>query len=225
MQLSLFGHDPPRVGATFGRVRRHDLEEGAWVDHGGEWLGGHQALFEQLRREASFERHRRVMYDRVVDIPRLLGRPPEHGSAARVLTSAAARLSERYGVTLESITLAYYRTGRDSVAMHGDKMGSLVDDTIVAIVSLGAPRRFLLKPVRGGRSLAFNLGWGDLLVMGGTCQRTYQHGVPKAVHAEERMSVMFRPRIPEEDAASEAAARKALVRAGGGSNRLHRVAS
>jgi hypothetical protein len=92
--------------------------------------------------------------------------------------------------------------------MHGDKMGSLIDDTIVATVSLGYPRRFLMKPTSGGASRSFSLGWGDLFVMGGTCQRTYLHGVPKTAHADGRISIMFRPRIPEADASSEVAARR-----------------
>lgn len=91
----------------------------------------------------------------------------------------------------------FARDGRDSVAMHGDKMGPLVDDTIVATVSVGSPRRFLMRSVSGGYRQAFSLGWGDLLVMGGTCQRTWQHGVPKLAHADPRISIMFRPRVPD----------------------------
>src|SRR5215471_16669357 len=94
---------------------------------------------------------------------------------------------------LSRISLAYYRDGRDSVAWHGDRLGRLIDDTVVAILSLGEPRRFLLRPAAGGASRAFDLGWGDLLVMGGSCQRTWQHAVPKAVQAGPRMSVQFRP--------------------------------
>jgi hypothetical protein len=112
---------------------------------------------------------------------------------------------------LPSITLAHYRDGRDSVAMHGDKMGSLVGDTIVATVSLGHPRRFSFRPVRGGPSRVFSLGWGDLFVMGGSFQRTYLHGVPKSAEAGGRICIMFRPRVPERDPASEARARKALL--------------
>jgi alkylated DNA repair dioxygenase AlkB len=61
----------------------------------------------------------------------------------------------------------------------------------------------LLRPYGGGRSIAYNLGWGDLFVMGGSCQRTFQHSVPKLAHAETRIAVMYRPfwedPIPESD--------------------------
>ena len=90
--------------------------------------------------------------------------------------------------------LAWYRDGRDSVAMHGDRIGRRIADTVVAILSLGAPRRFLLKPAAGGRSLRFDLGRGDLLVMGGACQRTWRHGIPKVKSAGPRISIQFRER-------------------------------
>jgi alkylated DNA repair dioxygenase AlkB len=106
-------------------------------------------------------------------------------------------LSLRYDTPFHSIAAAYYRDGHDSVAPHGDKMGPLIDDVVIAILSLGGPRRFLLKPVEAGRSKAFSLGWGDLMVMGGTCQRNWLHGVPKVAFANPRVSVMFRPPIPK----------------------------
>src|SRR5262249_55236959 len=124
---------------------------------------------------------------------------PEDGPGHPLLQALAAALSARYQRTLGEISLAAYRDGRDSVAFHGDRMGRQSHDTVVAIVSLGAPRRFLLRPSGGGASRAFDLGWGDLLVMGGTCQRTWEHGVPKVATARPRMSVQFRPRLSEED--------------------------
>ena len=78
--------------------------------------------------------------------------------------------------------------------MHGDKMGVL-SETIIG--SLGRrPRRFVMRANRGGDSIGFNLGWGDLLVMGGTAQATWQHGVPKLAHAGPRISIIFRPHVP-----------------------------
>jgi hypothetical protein len=133
------------------------------------------------------------MYERVVDVPRLVAELPDHDPGHPVLTEAAAGLSRHYGCALTRVSLAYYRDGRDSVAWHGDRLGYLVDDTVVAILSVGAPRRFLLRPAAGGASRAFDLGWGDLLVMGGSCQRTWQHAVPKVARAGPRISVQFRP--------------------------------
>jgi len=98
----------------------------------------------------------------------------------------------RYGRPLPRVSLAAYRGGQDSVAFHGDRLGPARGDAIVAIVALGARRRFLLRPVGGGRSRALDLGEGDLLVMGGTCQRTWEHGLPKVAHAGLRISVQLR---------------------------------
>ena len=137
------------------------------------------------------------MYERVVDVPRLTAELPADGPGHPLLERAADALSRRYNLALCHISLAYYRDGRDSVAWHGDRLGRLVDDTVVAILSLGEPRRFLMRPAAGGASRAFNLGWGDLLVMGGSCQRTWQHAVPKTALAGPRISVQFRPSMDD----------------------------
>ena len=192
-QISLFGSGEPRLDPGFHGLRHLELGAGAWVDHLPGWLEGHAALFEALRRTTRWEHHRRQMYERVVDVPRLVAELPADGPGHPVLEQAAEVLSRRYGLALARTSLAYYRDGRDSVAWHGDRLGRLVDDTVVAILSLGEPRRFLLRPAAGGASRAFDLGWGDLLIMGGTCQRTWQHAVPKAALAGPRISVQFRP--------------------------------
>jgi alkylated DNA repair dioxygenase AlkB len=137
------------------------------------------------------------MYERVVDVPRLVARLPEDAPGHPVIDEMAGALSAHHGLRLDQVSLALYRDGRDSVAWHGDRMGPLRDGTVVAIVSLGAPRRFLLRPAGGGRSLAFTLGGGDLLAMGGTCQRTWEHTVPKMAHAGPRISLQFREAVPE----------------------------
>jgi len=201
-QTCLFGAGEPRLDpGGLGRLRRLVLTAGAWVDHLPAWLEGHEALFDELRRATRWAHQRRRMYERIVDVPRLVADLPEDGPGHPVLEQAADALSRHYGLALARISLAYYRDGRDSVAWHGDRLGPLVDDTVVAILSLGEPRRFLLRPAAGGTSRAFELGWGDLLVMGGSCQRTWQHAVPKATQAGPRMSVQFRPVVPVADAA------------------------
>ena len=198
MQGALFGAGSPRFDPALPQIRRLELAGGAWIEHHPDWLEGHNRVFDSLASHVPWQSHRRQMYDREVDVPRLVARAPEHGSIAELLRALSGTLSARYQWALESITLAHYRTGRDSVAFHGDKLGRLVDDSIVATVSVGAPRRFLMKPAEGGPSLSFDLGWGDLFVMGGTCQRTWLHAVPKRAHADPRISIMFRPAIPEE---------------------------
>jgi alkylated DNA repair dioxygenase AlkB len=104
-----------------------------------------------------------------------------------------ASLSEHYREPFAFVTLALYRDGRDSVAWHGDYVAREMPGALVATVSLGEPRRFLLRPAAGGRAVKFSLGWGDLLVMGGSCQRTWRHSVPKTAAGGARMAIMFRP--------------------------------
>jgi alkylated DNA repair dioxygenase AlkB len=197
MQCALFGSGSPKFDAALPCVRRITLSEGAWVEHHPNWLEGHQHVFESLRSEAAWQSHRRIMYEREVDVPRLVARAPEEGATAELLRSLSQTLSRRYRRCFDAISLAHYRSGKDSVAFHGDKLGRLVNDAIVATVSVGTPRRFLIKPNAGGPSLSFDLGWGDLFVMGGTCQRTWQHAIPKRTHADPRISIMFRPPTPE----------------------------
>ena len=197
VQPSLFGSGDPELAATWAAIRRTGLDARAWVDHLPGWLDGHEALFEALRATTRWQAQRRRMYERIVDVPRLVATLPDDGPGHPVLAQASTALSRRYGLALDRISLAYYRDGRDSVAWHGDRLGRLVDDTVVAILSVGAPRRFLLRPAAGGASRAFDLGWGDLLVMGGSCQRTWQHAVPKAASAGPRMSIQFRPAAPD----------------------------
>ncbi len=196
MQCTLFGSNRPEFDASFVGARRRVLSESAWLEHAPQWLLGHQALFDELRATAAWQHQRRHMYDREVDVPRLVAPLPQEGFAQALLREAASVLSRRYRVSLTSISLAYYRNGNDSVAPHGDKLGPLRRDTVVAIVSLGAPRRFSLRAIKGPLRLSFELGWGDLLVMGGSCQETFLHGVPKLRHAEPRMSIQFREQVP-----------------------------
>ncbi|MFT4011358.1 MAG: alpha-ketoglutarate-dependent dioxygenase AlkB [Nocardioidaceae bacterium] len=180
------------------------LKHGAWVDHQPGWLEGGDELFLALMREVPWRAERRQMYDRVVDVPRLVAFY-EEGSLLphSELTEAREALSAHYAAELgEPFTtagLCLYRDGRDSVAWHGDRIGrSRLHDTMVAIVSLGESRRLMLRPSGGGSSIGFELGHGDLLVMGGSCQRTWEHAVPKVAQSVAqsrgpRISVQFRP--------------------------------
>lgn len=191
-QRSLFQAEAPDCDPALRGLRRTDLGAGAWIDHLPEWVRGHEALLEALWTGMRWEGMRRRMYDRVVDVPRLLATWPDDGAGHLLLPRMADALSAYYGRSLPRAGLAAYRDGRDSVAYHGDRLGPARDDAIVAIVALGTRRRFLLRPAGGGRSRAFDFGGGDLLVMGGTCQRTWEHGVPKVAHAGLRISVQFR---------------------------------
>ena len=190
-QGALFAEEPA-FDPSLARLARTDLGGGAWIDHLPEWVRGHEAVLEALWTTTRWEAHRRRMYDRVVDVPRLVASLPDDGPGHPLIPGLAAALSALYDRPLRQVSLAAYRDGRDSVAFHGDRLGLARSDAIVAIVGLGARRRFLLRPAGGGRSLAFDLGGGDLLVMGGNCQRTWEHGVPKVARADLRISVQFR---------------------------------
>jgi alkylated DNA repair dioxygenase AlkB len=201
VQPSLFGAGAPVLGGMDG-VRRTELGRGAWIDVVPGWLRGADALFGTLAADVPWREERRRMYDGVVAVPRLLA----HYAAGErlpdgVLEEARERLSAHYaeelGEPFVSAGLCFYRDGRDSVAWHGDRFGrGATHDTMVAILSLGAPRPLLLRP-RGGGAVARRvpLGHGDLIVMGGSCQRTWDHAVPKTRAAVGgRISVQFRPR-------------------------------
>ncbi len=192
MQASLFDIGAPAFDPELRGLERLDLDHGAWVDTLPHWLGGHEAVYQDLIGSGDWKRERRIMYERTVDVPRLTAAAPTRGPGAQLLLDLSAALAGNYGVTFKRISLAWYRNGKDSVAPHGDRIGRLCDDTVVAIVSVGAPRRFLLRPMAGGRSMKFSLGWGDLLVMGGSCQRTWLHSVPKLSRADPRISIQFR---------------------------------
>jgi alkylated DNA repair dioxygenase AlkB len=135
------------------------------------------------------------MYDRVVDEPRLTSwqKIHEQPSVSRQwLEEARESLSDRYGVQFDSVGLNLYRDGADSVAWHRDRIPAEIVDPVVALVSLGEPRSFLLRPQGGGKSRSFRLGQGDLLVTGGQAQRRFEHSVPKVKTSGPRMSIAFR---------------------------------
>lgn len=188
-QLDLFAAPAVAIDGTFAGLARRTLAEGAWVDYQSGWLRGHDALFDELERTVAWKTERRKMYDRMVETPRLLARLPRTG----IVEEMRRVLSARYGEDLVRTTAALYRDGNDSVAFHGDTTARDMDTALVATVSLGEPRKFLLKPAEGGASIAYHLGRGDLIVMGGTCQRTWRHAIPKVTSAGPRMALMFRP--------------------------------
>lgn len=199
------------AGQEFGlgdlaAVRRTELSGEAWVDVLPGWVRGADNLFERLVHSVPWRAERRPMYDQVVDVPRLLsfyGKDDVLPDPA--LDQARAALDARYlpelGESLCTTGMCLYRDGRDSVAWHGDTSGRRVRQTIVAILSLGNPRALMLRPKPGRQdrksdegTLRFLVGHGDLLVMGGTCQRTWQHAIPKSTRAAgPRISVQFRP--------------------------------
>jgi len=171
---------------------RTPLDDESWIELVPGWLDGHATLFDQLRDRAPWREESRHMYDRVVGVPRLVAslapadRPP-------IVEAMRAALEARYATGFPRVSAALYRDGRDSVAWHGDYVARRMPEALVATVSVGAPRKFLLRPTGGGPSRALSIGCGDLLVMGGGCQRTHQHAIPKVARAQPRIAIMFRP--------------------------------
>lgn len=200
LQGSLFATDEVGLG-TIERVERTTLDDGAWIDLLPGWLSGADTLFQRLAEDVPWQAERRQMYERVVDVPRLLCFYDEQDDLPDpVLDEARSTLSRHYGAELgepfRTAGLCYYRDGQDSVAWHGDRIGrGSREDTMVAIVSVGSPRALLLRPRGGGGpTIRRPLGHGDLIVMGGSCQRTWEHCIPKSTRATgPRISIQFRP--------------------------------
>jgi alkylated DNA repair dioxygenase AlkB len=182
-------------------LQRTSLTRGAWVDYRPGWLSGADALFDVLHHDVPWHAERREMYERMVDVPRLLKFYGEEEPLPHpVLAQARGALSDWYAAELGerfvTAGMCLYRDGRDSVAWHGDRIGRARNlDTMVAILSIGSARSLMLRPRGGGESIGFSLGHGDLVVMGGSCQRTWDHCIPKTNHAVgPRISIQFRPR-------------------------------
>ena len=193
-QRSLFATGDPGVDAD-AVWERIDLGAGSWIDVARAYLLGADTLLDELTGRVPWRSGRRPMYDRIVDDPRLSYRysatePVPHPVLARVRTELAAR----YRIPLGELALNYYRDGCDSVAFHRDRELRELDDTVVVVLTLGARRPFRVRPHgrAGARSRDLSPGSGDVLVMGGACQREWEHGVPKVANAGPRVSAMWR---------------------------------
>ena len=202
VQPSLFGSSGDLGLADLGAaVERRELSEGAWIDVRPGFVAAADELFDALAGTVPWHEERMRMYDSTVRVPRLLARYGERESLPHpVLEQARSALNAHYiaelGEPFVTAGLCLYRDGNDSVAWHGDRIArESPRDTMVAILSLGATRPFALRPKSGGRALRLQIGHGDLLVMGGSCQRTWQHAIPKTARClGARISIQFRPR-------------------------------
>ncbi|HUS61662.1 MAG TPA: alpha-ketoglutarate-dependent dioxygenase AlkB [Acidimicrobiales bacterium] len=176
------------IGVDFGAsIERLQLDEGSWVDIARGWVVGADELFERLLADVAWQSSRLFRYDHWVEERRLgsmwrRGQPLPHPGLAAVHRG----LQDRYGVELGGFGLIQYRDGRDGQGFHRDTDMRWLDDTIVAIVSLGARRPWLLRPrssrdpLRPQSGAVHDLapGPGDLIVMGGRCQADWEHSVP-----------------------------------------------
>jgi alkylated DNA repair dioxygenase AlkB len=183
------------IDRSFSRLERINLDEESWIDHAPGWVSGADRLFGEILGSRNWEQRSRRMYDKRVQEPRLTA--PwnlESGQPLQppVLEEIRVVLSARYERVFDSVGFNLYRDGRDSVAWHADRIKKDIEDPIIALVSVGEPRKFLLRPKSGGQPRAFMLGRGDLLVTGGKTQRTWEHSVPKVAHAGPRISLAYR---------------------------------
>jgi alkylated DNA repair dioxygenase AlkB len=213
-QVSLFDAGPIHADSSFSSLRRIQLDERSWVDYAPEWLAGSDELFALLLRRGNWRQRQVRMYERELLEPRLTagwkidGDSEDSGidsgaddtpgttptSIPGPIADISALLSRRYEVPFDSVWVNLYRDGRDSVAWHGDRNARYLRNPLVVTVSLGARRRFLLRP-KGtkGSKQELSPGFGDLVVMGGACQHDWEHTVPKTSKSVgPRMSVTIR---------------------------------
>jgi alkylated DNA repair dioxygenase AlkB len=206
VQPSLFGSIGELGVAELGAsVERRSLSDGAWVDMRPGFVTAADELFDVLASTVPWREERTHIYDRTVQVPRLLagyadGEALPHPVLDEARSALSAHYAEELGEPFVSLGLCLYRDGNDSVAYHGDRIArESPRDTMVAIVSLGAARPFGLRPKSGGPALKLQVGHGDLLVMGGSCQRTWLHGIPKVANClGARISIQFRPHWGDE---------------------------
>lgn len=193
-QDALFAQEPAGGRLSFDGLRRDALDERSWVDLVPAWLPEHEQLFDALLATAPWQQRTRQMWERSVLEPRLVAAWPTGEPLPAALAELAEVLSERYGVRFDSCLVNLYRDGSDGVAWHGDTVRRVLRDPLVATVSLGASRSFLLRPAAGGPvARRYAPGGGDLVVMGGACQHDWVHTVPREKTASgARMSITLR---------------------------------
>ncbi|MBV9579524.1 MAG: alpha-ketoglutarate-dependent dioxygenase AlkB [Chloroflexi bacterium] len=178
----------------FSGGRRIWLDGRSWVEHVPDWVARADVQFREIMECAPWLQRDRWMYTRTVIEPRLTAGYPDVAAAPRSLRDMAAALSTHYGVEYCSLWVNLYRDQHDSTAWHGDNIGRIQAESIVPVLTLGASRRFLMRPARGGRTVTLRPASGDLIVMGGRAQREWRHCVPKeSVASGPRISINFAP--------------------------------
>ena len=194
----LFNELEPAVDTTFATSKHIQLDDTSWVEHVPGWLRGSGHLFDQLLNEVPWEQRYRMMFGRELQEPRNTAEYPDLAEAPqKLLHTVAEALSSHLGVPYRKLWMNLYRTHRDSTGWHGDLIGKVQETSAVPVLSLGATRRFLIRPVDGGKSVSLTLASGDLVVMGGRAQRDWRHSVPKQnTPAGPRISVNFAPVLP-----------------------------
>jgi len=195
LQEDLFAsHAPdPACDFAFSTAKRTAIDAHCWVEVVPGWMSGSQILFDRLTTAVPWRQHDRRLFDQTFREPRLTA---EYKNLRQVrdavLLKAVSALSQHYGVQYDSLWLNFYRHGEDSTGWHRDRFSCRKPECIVPVLTLGATRRFLIKPRTGGTSIAYKPGSGDLIVMGGRSQQDWLHSVPKEPGISEgRISINF----------------------------------
>lgn len=201
LPLSLFGQLPDNgsepVANPEPRFSRHQLDPCCWVDQVERLIIGADALFDHVAQSFEWDRGKRLMYGQWVDEPRLSSRLEfDDDRIPTVVHEAVAILEDQYERRFMGLFCNFYRSGSDSVAWHADRIGRSNVDPLVAIISLGGPRSFMMRDrsLTGQRKTSnnFPVHSGDLLVMGGATQHHWEHAIPKQKHAPPRISLTTR---------------------------------
>lgn len=195
-QGGLFEEFPTVIDHSFNGAQQIQLDATSWIEHVPNWISGSETLFKDLLRSAPWQQRSRWMYTQDVIEPRLTAQYPRvAGSPLTIMSDITAALSRRYASRYESLWMNLYRDHHDSTAWHGDRIGRVTPHCVVPVLSLGASRRFLIRPLEGGgKSLTFHPASGDLIVMGGRCQVDWRHAVPKqTTPSGPRISINFKP--------------------------------
>lgn len=191
-QSTLFGAAQPRL-QDLRHLERIPLDDESWIDLGRDVVHGTDEIFAAVHQALPWQTSVRPMYDRMVEVPRLMAfLPATDWRFPSIVPAIASVFSEHYGEYFDRVGANLYRTGADSVAWHGDRVGRRVHNPIIAIVSLGGSRVFRLRPRHGGPGRSIPLHSGDILVMGGACQHRWEHAIPKVARAQPRISLTFR---------------------------------
>jgi alkylated DNA repair dioxygenase AlkB len=185
------------IDTSFATAKRIAIDAGSWIEVVPGWMSGSRAVFERLATAVPWQQHDRRLFDQTFREPRLTAEYRKLGNVReKALLDAARALSQHYGVVYDSLWLNFYRDGQDSTGWHRDRFSCRRPECIVPVLTLGATRRFLIKPRGGGSSIAFKPGSGDLIVMGGRAQEDWLHSVPKEPGiTEARISINFQSSV------------------------------